>query len=491
MRQHDQFQELLDTLVKRSAAGSGAGVGQEVLGEVMARTSLRAPDETSRVEIAAANPTARRPVDQRAIPQGTVSRAVKALMDEGLLEEGEKLLKNADGRVLSPLRLGSLYATAGVKIGRIKERPRHVTTALVGLDSHRRLGTADDAADSWDQAADLIHQHVTSLKKASDRKRASRGLDPLRMLGVGIQLGAPVYDGQVMPFSHDPSRRPVPLAEMLNRRFEADPDFSRPIPVIVENDVNALAVLAIHEVHYADPDLAVVGVFDEGVGGGLVMDGRLRRGDNGRAMEIGHLAVGYRPGLDPEQTPDWLEAGPAYPSSADAGFRARCSCGQLGHVDALATPSRIVEEVGGGTLEQISEIDAQDTEFKRAHEVFNLSGATLGRALAHVSNTVNPSRVIMYLPPCLVAAEHRPDTAGAAYLAAVRAEVTRAFAASDEPDYLRIRAFPPDPRDLALLGARAAAVCVLESFIEHALRLDGCKPAPRRSTQATAESSSG
>ena len=45
MRQHDQFQELLDTLVKHS------GVGQEVLGEVMARTSLRAPEETSRVEI--------------------------------------------------------------------------------------------------------------------------------------------------------------------------------------------------------------------------------------------------------------------------------------------------------------------------------------------------------------------------------------------------------------------------------------------------------
>jgi hypothetical protein len=40
---HDQFQDLLDTLVKRS------GVGQEVLGDVLARTSLRAPEETSRV----------------------------------------------------------------------------------------------------------------------------------------------------------------------------------------------------------------------------------------------------------------------------------------------------------------------------------------------------------------------------------------------------------------------------------------------------------
>ena len=77
---HEPFQDLLDDLVAQS------GVGQEVLGDVLARTSLRAPQETSRVEIAAGNPTARRPVDQRAIPQGTVSKAVKALKDKGLLE---------------------------------------------------------------------------------------------------------------------------------------------------------------------------------------------------------------------------------------------------------------------------------------------------------------------------------------------------------------------------------------------------------------------
>ena len=99
-------------LVKQS------GIGQEVLGDVMARTSLHAPQETSRVEISAGSPTARRPRDRGRIPQGTVSKAVKALMDEGLLEDGEKLLRTPDGRALSPLRLGSLYAMAGVKVVR-------------------------------------------------------------------------------------------------------------------------------------------------------------------------------------------------------------------------------------------------------------------------------------------------------------------------------------------------------------------------------------
>ncbi len=51
---HDMFQDLLDTLARTS------GVGQEVLGEVLARTSLRAPEETSRREIAAGDPSGRR-----------------------------------------------------------------------------------------------------------------------------------------------------------------------------------------------------------------------------------------------------------------------------------------------------------------------------------------------------------------------------------------------------------------------------------------------
>ena len=462
---HEQFQDMLDELVGQS------GVGQEVLGDVLARTSLRAPEETSRVEISAGNPRARRPVDQRAIPQGTVSKAVKALKEQGLLEDGEKLLWSPDGRTLSPLRLGSLYATAGVKVVAASEQPRQVTTALLGLDSSRVLNTAHDAADTWDQVADLIHQHVTSLKTACDQDRSSRGLPPLRMLGVGVEVSAPVYKGKVMPLSRDRSRHPVPLAEKLARLFQADPGFDRPVPVIAENDVNALAVLAIHQIHYAVPDLVVVGVFDEGVGGGLVMDGRVRRGGNGRAMEIGHLAVGFPLGQDP------------YSSSAGTGFKARCSCGQLGHVDTLAPPCRIVEEFGGGTLEQVSEINALDPEFQRAQQVFARAGAALGRALAHVSNTVNPSSIIMYLPATL--AEPKPDTAGTAYLGAARQEVTRAFAAGDQPDYLKIRPFPASPHDVALLGAQAAAVCVLESFIEHALRLDGCKTGSRRTTTSS------
>ena len=64
----------------------------------------------------------------------------------------------------------------------------------------------------------------------------------------------------------------------------------------------------------------------------------------------------------------------------------------------------------------------------------------------------------------------------------MRQEVASAFAAGDNGSYLKIEPFP---EDLALLGARAAAVCVLESFIEHALRLDGCTTTLRRPSTGT------
>ena len=482
--EHEQFQELLDRLVGHSGAGH-AGVGQEVLGEVLARTSLRAPAETSRVEISAGNPTARRPVDQRAIPQGTVSKAVKALLAEKLLEDGEKLLKNEDGRTLSPLRLGSSFVIAGVKVEQQAGRPGKVMTALVGLDGSRELGTSyepveDAGGDIWDQVALLAHRQVTSLKSLRDQDRARDGLEPLRMFGVGVAVGAPVYNG-VMPISEETSQPTVDLAAKLRRLFDADRCFDRSVPVVVENDVNALAVLAIHEVHYVESDLVVVGVFDEGIGGGLVMDGRLRRGGNGRAMEIGHLSVGFPPGQEPE--PSHPHDDVAEAPAAGAGFNARCPCGHYGHADALAAPCRIRAELGNRPLEQMGSLDAQDPEFSRAREVFARSGFALGRALAHVSNTVNPSRVIVYLPVAL--ADPKPDTAAAQYLSAARKEITSAFAAGDQPGYLAVRALPAEPSDVALLGAKAAAVCVLESFIEHALRLDSCKSGPRRTAAGT------
>jgi predicted NBD/HSP70 family sugar kinase len=300
------------------------------------------------------------------------------------------------------------------------------------------------------------------------------------MFGVGVEVLEPVHAGKVMLPASRGLRSPVQLSAEVHRLIEADPSFDgRPVPVVVENTCNALAVLGIHEIRYADADVVVIGVFDERVGGGLVMDYQLRRGSSGQAMEVGHLTVEASPGYLPDLEESRVTDGSAARSSgAGVGFNGSCSCGHYGHIDALATPRRIEEEFGNGTLEEISWIDAADQRFERARDVFVRSGTALGRAVAHVSNIINPNKVVLYLPAPL--GDPKPDTAAAAYLAAVRTETLQAFSAYDRSDYLMVRVFPTNLEDAARLSARAAAMCVLESFIEHALRLDGCTTVMRR-----------
>ncbi|WP_374222505.1 ROK family protein [Nocardioides xinjiangensis] len=92
----------------------------------------------------------------------------------------------------------------------------------------------------------------------------------------------------------------LPLRDLLQQRLG--------VPVVLENDVNAAALAACALVAADDVVYLSVGT---GLAAGLVVDGRLRRGEHGAAGEIGHLPV------DP------------------AG--AACGCGQTGCLETVAS----------------------------------------------------------------------------------------------------------------------------------------------------------
>ncbi|WP_139830922.1 ROK family protein [Mycobacterium paraense] len=460
---HTAFQDELNALVKES------GVGQEVFGMVLARTSLRAPDETSRWHLERGSDA--RPVDRRVLPQATVSKAVKALTTRGFLEEGTTHQKSGDGRAVAPLRFGQRILIAGVHVEQRRKLPRTITVALVGLDTTRVLmekSHALEAADEqgWEGAAQAIQHLVIELKEALDEARKAEGSEPFALFGVGVDIGAPVYNGKIVPVPGLADHHTVvDFQKALQQAFTDE--LGQSVPVVVENDVNALAVLAIHEEHYAVPDLVVISVFDEGVGGGLVMDGRLRRGGNGTAMEVGHLPVAFPPG-DAVVTVQQGDLGLS--KNDQLTFNDPCWCNRYGHVDTRATPSRLQGELGTSTFDEAARLTST-----RACEVFETAGSVLGRAAAHVCNIVNPSRLIVMLPAIL--AEPPSDAAAAEYRRAAEAEIVTAFGnrGRDPDQFLRFAPFPGEREEIAVLCARAAAVCVLQAFIEHALRVDGCK----------------
>lgn len=113
-------------------------------------------------------------------------------------------------------------------------------------------------------------------------------------VATGVVRAAPNLPGWIEPFALGPA-----LAEVLGVER-----------VLVDNDVN-VGTVAEHRLGAGRGAEEMLGVFvGTGVGGGLILDGRLRRGAHGLAGEIGHVVV-------------------------VPGGRS-CSCGGRGHLETVA-----------------------------------------------------------------------------------------------------------------------------------------------------------
>jgi predicted NBD/HSP70 family sugar kinase len=142
-------------------------------------------------------------------------------------------------------------------------------------------------------------------------------------------------------------------------------------PAFTANDVN-LAALAEHR---GAQHLLCVATGHRGVGGALVLDGRLHTGSSGLALEVGHLTV------NPEGRP--------------------CSCGGRGCLDVEADPLAFLTAAGRTPGPEVSLLrqsyDLLHTEYAD-HAVRRATGELidrLGLGLAGLVNILNPDRIIL------------------------------------------------------------------------------------------------
>jgi glucokinase len=138
-------------------------------------------------------------------------------------------------------------------------------------------------------------------------------VDRSRLVGVGIGCGGPMSwpDGRVSPLNI-PSWREFPLRDRLREQFPG-------LPVHLHNDAICVAV-AEHWLGAGRESGNMLGmVVSTGVGGGLILNGRLIDGSTGNAGHIGHVLV--HPDEDPAE--------------------ARCQCGVAGCLEAVASGPRL------------------------------------------------------------------------------------------------------------------------------------------------------
>jgi predicted NBD/HSP70 family sugar kinase len=162
-----------------------------------------------------------------------------------------------------------------------------------------------------------------------------------------------------MPGWHD---HPIPSAFS---RYEC--------PVYVDNDVN---VMALGEIGVGGPpqDVLVVKV-GTGIGCGVIVDGRVYRGAQGSAGDIGHIHV-----------------------PQPAGRTVVCRCGNENCLEAIAGGGALLRDaLAAGlpvtTTREVVELAAHGDG--TALELVRGAGRTIGDVLASLVNFFNPHRIVM------------------------------------------------------------------------------------------------
>lgn len=165
------------------------------------------------------------------------------------------------------------------------------TKILAGLfaDDVKPLARAKEPTP-FDEGPEEV---VECVARAVDRVLAEAKVDPSEVRGLGFSVPGQVdYRTGLVGFAPNLDWRNVDLIALLPKSW--------PWKTVVENDVRA-GTFGEWKYGAARGAQHVLGVFaGTGVGGGLILDGKLYHGFNLNAGEIGHLIVHWRRGTSLE-----------------------------------------------------------------------------------------------------------------------------------------------------------------------------------------------
>jgi predicted NBD/HSP70 family sugar kinase len=168
----------------------------------------------------------------------------------------------------------------------------------------------------------------------------------------------------------------VVVPDLVRRRFD--------VPVLVENDVNAMAAGERAIVHPDVDDLLFLKV-GTGVGSGVVSNGRVVRGAQGSAGDIGHT---------------WADgdADGSAGATARQGGRPLCRCGKVNCIEAYASGWALVEQLSR-TDSPVADVDGLITAVAagqwQAVAAVREAGRVLGAGVAHAVSMLNPSVLVV------------------------------------------------------------------------------------------------
>jgi len=290
------------------------------------------------------------------LARSTIALRVGELIDLGLVSP----VNDAQSTGGRPSSQFALNQTARVVLA-ADLGATHATIAVANL-SGKILTRTSGPIDIADGPESVLAWMVEVGRKQLDEL----GLKRSDVISIGIGLPGPV--------EHD-SGRPVnppimPGWDGFDVPARVRQDFD--VPVLVDNDVN---IMALGEQAFAWPqvDNLIFVKVATGIGSGVISSGRLQRGAQGIAGDIGHVRIARGDGV-------------------------ACHCGNLGCLEAMASGPAIAKTLRA--LGHNVESNASVIELVRegnidAIQAIRQAGRDLGEVLTACVSLMNPSVIVV------------------------------------------------------------------------------------------------
>lgn len=379
----------------------------------------------------------KRPLDAEQIAVKTgfareiVEDSVVALMDRDLIvaEARHKTIRRSTFRTNH-----ERYGAIGIKI-----LPGKLVSIVTNLLAQQRSEPVERALPRSDPAS-----LIASVAELVNDLRATHGKDiPALMTGLGIELGGHV-DGRTGSVLYSPNLGWTTAVELGPRLQSATQ-----LPTVVENDVNALAI---HQQLFgkgAGAEWFGVILIGEGIGSGLILDGRLAHGVSGMAGELGHLVVEPR------------------------SLR-KCRCGNRGCLEAMASTKAVVRAARrrNSAVQDFAAVVALANCGDEDMRKLLVRGANaVGVGISMVLNLTNLERLLIAVPEAL---GDRDCSSRSTFELTVRAAVQRhTFSTAANDCQLIFESLNE------VYGAQGAAAAVLARFVSRPLSWE---PVPTKPT---------
>ena len=220
---------------------------------------------------------------------------------------------------------------------------------------------------------EIVRALVTAAREC-DKQSCPAGY-PIRAISVVVPGSVNVAAGSIVKAPNLPCLDGFHLTEALTKELKW--------PAILENDANAAAVGEMWQGAARGQRTIVCVTLGTGVGGGIILDGKLWHGVNDSAAEIGHMCVDPFGGV-------------------------ACSCGSRGCLEVYASataivrmtrearpryPNSVLQTGDHLTSEEVYRAGLKGDEL--ALEVFRRMGVYLGIGLANLINILNPEMIVI------------------------------------------------------------------------------------------------